>query len=122
MPSDTPRAAHRKDCFWQISAPPTERRSTARILPGTGAANATRRFWLAWFMNTVVNTLVPLIRRLPAPTSAPHRPEFCCEPSPKTVSSTMPFSMNIIEPASPTAASPGSSSTSTNCISAPLIS
>ena len=102
--------------------PPTERRSIGRILPGTGVANATRRFWLDWFMNTVVNTLAPLISRLPAPTSAPHRPELACEPSPKMVSSTMPFSMNIIEPASPTAASPGSSSTSTNCISAPLIS
>jgi hypothetical protein len=34
----------------------------------------------------------------------------------------MPASMNIMLPASPMAASPGSSSTSTNCISAPLIS
>jgi hypothetical protein len=42
--------------------------------------------------------------------------------SPNTVSIWMPASMNIMLPASPIAASPGSSSTSTNCISAPLIS
>jgi hypothetical protein len=33
----------------------------------------------------------------------------------------IPSSMNIIAPASPTAASPGSSSTSTNCMSEPWI-
>ena len=44
------------------------------------------------------------------------------EPSPNTVSMPMPASMYIRLPASPMAASPGSSSISTNCISAPLIS
>ena len=44
------------------------------------------------------------------------------EPSPKTVSMRMPSSMYIMLPASPMAASPGSSSSSTNCISAPRMS
>ena len=42
MPSETPRAAHRKASFWQISVPPSWRRSIGRILPGYGAAKATR--------------------------------------------------------------------------------
>ena len=44
------------------------------------------------------------------------------DPSPKMVSIVMPASMKNMLPASPIAASPGSSSTSTNCISEPLIS
>ena len=46
MPSDTPRAAHRKASFWQISVPPRRLRSIAMILPGYGEANATRRLTL----------------------------------------------------------------------------
>jgi hypothetical protein len=66
----------------------------------------------------------PVTRRLPAPSSLPSRPlpPDAAEPSPKIVSIWMPASMNIMLPASPIAASPGSSSTSTNCISAPRIS
>jgi hypothetical protein len=60
--------------------------------------------------------------RLPAPSSLPISPPCAAEPSPKIVSIWIPSSMNIMLPASPIAASPGSSSTSTNCISAPRIS
>ena len=64
-----------------------------------------------------MNSDSPVSSRLPAPISAPRNPLFCCEPSPKMVSISMPSSMYIIPPASATVASPGSSSTSTNCIS-----
>ena len=45
----------------------------------------------------------------------------CCWPlaSPNTVSISMPFVMYIIEPASATTLSPGSSAISTNCRSSP---
>src|SRR5262245_27729969 len=68
-----------------------------------------------------MNRLSPVIRRLPAPSSAPMTPLRCCEPSPNTVSIWIAGDMYIIEPASATALSPGSSSTSTNCISLPTI-
>ena len=45
----------------------------------------------------------------------------CWVPSPKTVSIWMPGVMYISAPASATALSPGSSSTSTNCMSSPMI-
>ena len=50
MPSDTPRAAHRKASFWQTSMPPSWRRSIGRILPGYGAAKATRCFCATWLV------------------------------------------------------------------------
>ena len=50
-------------------------------------------------------------------------PDCCLSlASPKTVSIWIPWVMYIIDPASATALSPGSSSTSTNCISVPEIS
>ena len=64
----------------------------------------------------------PVTSRLPAPSSLPNTPPCAAEASPNTVSMRMPASMNIMLPASPIAASPGSSSTSTNCISPPLTS
>src|SRR5687768_1655592 len=67
-----------------------------------------------------MNRLSPVISRLPAPSSAPMTPERPpLLPSPNTVSMSIPGVMYIIEPASATALSPGSSSTSTNCISLP---
>ncbi len=49
-------------------------------------------------------------------------PLFCWPlPSPKMVSIWMPAVMYIMAPASATHASPGSSSTSTNCTSSPSI-
>ncbi len=33
MPTDTPRAAHRNESFWQISCPPMAFRSIGMILP-----------------------------------------------------------------------------------------
>ena len=123
MPSDTPRAAHRNDSFWQISMPPIWRKSIGKILPGYGAAKATRCFCATWLVYTVVNSDSPVTRRLPAPSSLPKKPPPPPpEPSPNTVSIEMPASMKNRLPASPTAASPGSSSISTNCISEPLIS
>ncbi len=50
MPSETPLAAHRNASFWQISVPPSFDRSIGRILPGYGAANATRSLRDAWFV------------------------------------------------------------------------
>ncbi len=91
MPIDTPRAAQRNESFWQISVPPSCFRSIARILPGYGAANATCCLPLPWLVKTVMNRLSPVMRRLPAPSSAPITPErCCCDPSPKTVSIWMP--------------------------------
>ena len=49
----------------------------------------------------------------------PAGPEAWPEPSPKIVSMAMPSSMYIMPPASASAASPGSSSTSTTCRSSP---
>jgi hypothetical protein len=48
-------------------------------------------------------------------------PAAAADPSPKTVVMWMLASLYIMAPASATALSPGSSSTSTNCISAPSI-
>ena len=50
MPSDTPRAAHRKASFWQISMPPSWRKSIGMILPGYGAAKPMRCLLLAWLV------------------------------------------------------------------------
>ena len=66
--------------------------------------------------------LSPVSSRLPAPSSAPMMPGLACWlPSPNTVSIWMPGVMYISAPASATALSPGSSSTSTNCMSSPMI-
>ena len=56
-----------------------------------------------------------------APQRVEHAARRTSTPSPKIVSSWMPLVMYIITPASAMAASPGSSSTSTNCISLPWI-
>ena len=68
-----------------------------------------------------MNSDSPVSRRLPAPISAPMKPVCFCEPSPNTVSISMPSSMYIMPPASATVASFGSSSISTNCRSSPTI-
>ena len=68
-----------------------------------------------------MNSDSPVSSRLPAPISAPRKPLFCCEPSPKIVSISIPSSMYIMPPASATVASFGSSSISTNCMSSPTI-
>jgi hypothetical protein len=73
-------------------------------------------------MNTVMNSDSPVSRRLPAPIKAPMKPPCWGEPSPKIVSIWMSLSTYIIDPASPTTASPGSSSIFTNCMSSPRIS
>ena len=92
-------------------------------MPGYGAPNATFCLPWPWLVNTVMNRLSPVSRRLPAPSSASITPAGrCWLPSPKIVSIAMPCVMYIIEPASATAPSPGSSSTSTNCISLPCTS
>ena len=69
----------------------------------------------------VVNRLSPVITRLPADISLSMKPPAwpLCEPSPNTVSMRTAASLNISEPASAMADSPGSSSISTNCISWP---
>ena len=72
--------------------------------------------------NTVMNSDSPVSSRLPAPISAPMNPLFCPDPSPNTVSISIPSSRYIIIPASATAASPGSSSIFTNCMSSPTTS
>jgi hypothetical protein len=100
----------------------TSRRRTGTMRPGYGAPNATRRLPDPSLTNTVMNSDSPVISRLPAPTSFPISPLCCCEPSPKIVSMRIPSSMYIIPPASATAASWGSSSTSTNWRSSPRIS
>jgi len=123
MPIDTPLAAARKLSFWQISRPPYCDRSMGRIDPGTGAPKATRALPEPVCVNTVVNRLSPVTRRLPAPSSLPMKPPpWSSLPSPNTVVISIEGSFQTIDPASATALSPGSSSISTNCNSWPLIS
>src|SRR5262245_1125826 len=69
-----------------------------------------------------MNSDSPVRMRLPALISASMKPPCCCEPSPKMALSVMPSSRYIMAPASPTTASPGSSSIFTNCMSSPRIS
>ena len=118
MPIETPFAAHRKESFCAISSPPISGRWIGMIFPGYGEANAS---FSSRFRNTVMNSDSPVRRRLPAPTSASMKPFFPAEPSPKIVSIPIPSSMYIMPPASAMAASPGSSSTSTYCMSSPKI-
>ncbi len=124
IPTDTPRAAQTNESFWQISWPPSVRRSSARTFPGYGAAKATRSLRPPRLVKTVMNRLSPVSTRLPALSRAPITPPCCeaAEPSPKIVSISIPEVMYISTPASATTASPGSSATSTYCISAPLMS
>ena len=89
------------------------------IFPGYGAPNATRFLPTPRFWKTVMNSDSPVRTRLPALISAPRNPLLCWEPSPKIVSISIPSSMYIMPPASATAASMGSSSTSTYCMSSP---
>ncbi len=67
-----------------------------------------------------MNRLSPVSTRFPACISLSMKPPPWVEPSPKIVCISMPASLYIIEPASAMALSPGSSSTSTNCISEPI--
>ncbi len=80
------------------------------------------RFACDWFWNTVMNSDSPVSSRLPAPRSTFMNPPGCWDPSPKMVCSPMPSSRYIMAPASPTTASPESSSIFTNCMSSPRIS
>ena len=68
------------------------------ILPGYGAPNATCCLPWPWLVNTVMNRLSPVSRRLPAPSSASSTPaDRCWLPSPKIVSMAMPCVMYIID-------------------------
>ena len=76
----------------------------------------------AALVNTVMNRLSPVSRRLPAPSSAP------MTPAARLLAAVAEDGLHldavvmyIIAPASATALSPGSSSTSTNCMSSPKI-
>jgi hypothetical protein len=75
---------------------------------------------LPLLVNTVMNRLSSVSNRFPAPSSLSMRPACRLSlPSPKIVSMVMPLVMYIMPPASAAALSPGSSSTSTYCISEP---
>jgi hypothetical protein len=101
--------------------PPCSSSFIAITVPGYGAANATLALPLPLCVYMVVKRLSPVITRLPADSSLSMKPPDwpLAEPSPNTVSICTALSLNISEPASAMADSPGSSSISTNCISWP---
>ena len=75
MPTDTPRAAHRNESFWQIELAADGAQVHRQDLAGVGRRE--RHAVLAaapWFVNTVMNRLSPVSRRLPAPSSASSTP------------------------------------------------
>ena len=88
-----PKAAHKKESFWQVISPPISARFMATTEPGKGAAKATCFLPNPSLVKCVINNDSPVSIRFPAENNFPIKPWFTSEPSPIFASKLIPSSI-----------------------------